>query len=126
MICSRCRYRRHWECQGDTWCDCQHKGGKAKLVRDKIPQILPDDQFHVADTEEYRTLLREKLVEEVEEFLSSGEPEELADILEVLKAIAEDLGRDLEGMRIDKELERGNFDGRIVWSGAREVSKKGD
>ena len=25
MICEACRDRRHGECRGGTWCDCQHK-----------------------------------------------------------------------------------------------------
>ncbi|MEV5708421.1 hypothetical protein [Actinoallomurus sp. NPDC052274] len=24
MICEACRERRHDECRGGTWCDCQH------------------------------------------------------------------------------------------------------
>jgi hypothetical protein len=25
MICEACRERRHGECRGGNWCDCQHK-----------------------------------------------------------------------------------------------------
>jgi hypothetical protein len=25
MICEACRERRHGECRGGTWCDCQHE-----------------------------------------------------------------------------------------------------
>ncbi|GLY81416.1 hypothetical protein [Actinoallomurus iriomotensis] len=25
MICEACRERRHEECRGGTWCDCQHQ-----------------------------------------------------------------------------------------------------
>jgi hypothetical protein len=25
MICEACRDRRHGDCPGGTWCDCQHK-----------------------------------------------------------------------------------------------------
>jgi hypothetical protein len=25
MICEACRERRHGDCQGGTWCDCQHQ-----------------------------------------------------------------------------------------------------
>lgn len=25
MICEACRERRHRDCRGGTWCDCQHK-----------------------------------------------------------------------------------------------------
>ncbi|WP_271221244.1 hypothetical protein [Streptosporangium carneum] len=25
MICDRCKERRHDECRGGSWCDCQHQ-----------------------------------------------------------------------------------------------------
>jgi hypothetical protein len=25
MICEACRERRHEDCRGGTWCDCQHQ-----------------------------------------------------------------------------------------------------
>ena len=25
MICDACRQRRHAECKGTSWCDCQHR-----------------------------------------------------------------------------------------------------
>jgi hypothetical protein len=25
MICEPCRERRHDDCRGGTWCDCQHR-----------------------------------------------------------------------------------------------------
>jgi predicted house-cleaning noncanonical NTP pyrophosphatase (MazG superfamily) len=97
---------------------------QSKLVRDKIPQIIRDTGaepvIRVADAEEYRGLLRAKLVEEVEEFLASDDPNELADVLEVLLALAHDLGVDrhrLETLRNAKALQRGGFADRIVWSG---------
>src|SRR5713226_85246 len=60
-----------------------------KLVRDKIPDIIrskgAEPIIRVADGSEYQFLLRSKLVEEVEEFLASDDdPEELADILQML------------------------------------------
>jgi predicted house-cleaning noncanonical NTP pyrophosphatase (MazG superfamily) len=96
-----------------------------KLVRDKIPQIIRakglEPLVRVADAEEYRTSLRAKLREEVEEFLASDDdPEELADILEVLYALAEHGGTDrqqLEKLRAAKVEERGGFADRIIWSG---------
>lgn len=95
-----------------------------KLVRDKIPQVIRDagaePVVRVADAEEYRILLRAKLVEEVEEFLASEDPKELADVLEVLLALADDLGVDrdgLEKLRMVKASERGGFADRVVWSG---------
>lgn len=93
----------------------------SKLVRDKIPQIIretgAEPLTRVADAGEYRSLLRAKLVEEVGEFLDSDDVGELADVLEVLLALAGDLGVDrdqLERLRRDKEIERGGFAGRVV------------
>ncbi len=96
-----------------------------KLVRDGIPEIIRnaamEPLIRVAGDEEYGDLLRAKLVEEVDEFLASAsDVNELADILEVLLALANHLGIDrarLEELRRNKELERGRFAGRIVWSG---------
>lgn len=96
----------------------------AKLVRDKIPEIVrergAEPVTRIADADEYRGLLRDKLVEEVEEFLDSEDPHELADVLEVLLALAIDLGVDrdqLERLRTAKVAERGGFSRRIVWLG---------
>jgi predicted house-cleaning noncanonical NTP pyrophosphatase (MazG superfamily) len=65
--------------------------------------------------------LRDKLREEVEEFLASdNDPEELADILEVLHALADQAGADqqqLEKLRAAKAEMRGGFAGRVIWSG---------
>lgn len=95
-----------------------------KLVRDKVPQIIRnrggEPLVRVATAEEFRRLLQAKLVEEVDEFLGSEEPEELADVLEVLLALAAELGLDrdqLEKLRESKASERGGFGDRIVWSG---------
>jgi predicted house-cleaning noncanonical NTP pyrophosphatase (MazG superfamily) len=94
-----------------------------KLVRDKIPQIIrskgQEPVVYTADTEEYCLRLREKLREEVEEYLASdNDREELADILEVLYALARQGGTDqqqLEKLRAAKAEKRGGFANRIVW-----------
>jgi len=102
-------------------------GDGAKLVRDRIPEIIRSSGFHpnfyAADPEEYRIRLRDKLSEEVAEFLSAsrGEAaEELADVLEVVQALAADLGvgpEELEAIRARKARERGVFNDRVVWTG---------
>jgi predicted house-cleaning noncanonical NTP pyrophosphatase (MazG superfamily) len=100
---------------------------QGKLVRDRIPQIIRSKGLepvtYTASTEEYAARLRDKLREEVEEFLASdNDPEELADILEVLYALAEQVGADrqqLEKLRAVKAQERGRFADRIIWSGNR-------
>ena len=62
-----------------------------KLVRDRIPDITRakgrHPKTHVAGDEEYWEKLLKKLDEEVSEYKKSGDPEELADVLEVIKAI---------------------------------------
>lgn len=105
------------------------RGEYGKLVRDRIPQIIREDGAepvtYIAGSEEYRNRLRDKLGEEVAEFLAADDaraPEELADVLEVVHALAADLGVDagrLEKIRQDKARERGGFADRIVWTGNR-------
>jgi predicted house-cleaning noncanonical NTP pyrophosphatase (MazG superfamily) len=98
---------------------------QGKLVRDNIPQIIRsqglEPVIYTASTEEYGTRLRDKLREEIEEFLASdNDPEELADILEVVYALAEQAGtsrQQLEKLRAAKAAERGRFTNRIIWTG---------
>ncbi|MER7921324.1 MULTISPECIES: nucleoside triphosphate pyrophosphohydrolase [unclassified Streptomyces] len=102
---------------------------QGKLVRDRIPQLIRDGGaeplVHTADRDEYRVRLRDKLREEVAEFLAADDdaaPEELADVLEVVHALAADLGVDrdrLEQLRAAKAAERGGFRERVVWRGNR-------
>jgi predicted house-cleaning noncanonical NTP pyrophosphatase (MazG superfamily) len=101
---------------------------ECKLVRDKIPQIIRaqggEPVVRIAETGEYRELLRAKLVEEAGEVATADDahaPEELADVLEVVLALAADLGLDaggLEKLRAAKAADRGSFTERIVWCGS--------
>lgn len=92
-----------------------------KLVRDKIPEIIEDSgkvaEYDILDDDmTYLGGLAMKLKEEVDEWLYSGDTEELADILEVLYAIAKFYNlsvEELEEMRKKKADERGSFDERI-------------
>lgn len=92
-----------------------------KLVRDNIPDIIKakggKSRTHIATPSEYRLKLKEKLAEEVKEFMESGDVEEIADIHEVLDAILEDLGyskTEMEAIKVKKAKERGRFQKRII------------
>ena len=88
-----------------------------KLVRDKIPQIIKKSQknpiTYIANDQEYWKRLKDKLCEEVDEFLLEENLEELADILEVIYAICKVKGvdkNDLEKIRIEKKKLRGGLE----------------
>ncbi len=92
-----------------------------KLIRDNIPEIIRSEGRHVktriADNKEYVELLRLKLQEEVSEYVASRNPEELADVLEVVRALAEhhlDDFSNLENLRREKARVKGAFKSRIV------------
>ncbi len=92
-----------------------------KLIRDSIIEIIEKKgekaTYHVANDSEYYTKLKEKLLEETNEFLSDETTEELADILEVINALCEVKGitfEDVEKERKKKNLERGTFSKRII------------
>jgi predicted house-cleaning noncanonical NTP pyrophosphatase (MazG superfamily) len=67
-----------------------------KLVRDKIPEVIQTAgkkfDFHIADKSEAYSLLLKKLDEEILEFKEDKNLEELADILEVVISLANNLG----------------------------------
>lgn len=89
-----------------------------KLVRDRIPELFGGHSRPLDETE-YRHALREKLQEEVAEYLESGELLELADILEVVYALAKLEGvsaAELEQRRAAKAEERGGFERRLWWN----------
>ncbi|MBP1896880.1 nucleoside triphosphate pyrophosphohydrolase [Paenibacillus lactis] len=95
-----------------------------KLVRDLIPQVIEatgkEFRTRILDEEEYKKELIIKLKEESEEYFaaeSSKESlEELADMLEVIRALAVVHGatwEELEALREKKATARGGFQERV-------------
>ena len=92
-----------------------------KLVRDRIPEIIEaDGKTCICETlsdEDYIALLDQKLNEELAEYQESKSIEELADLLEVMQAVAKARGwtmEELERVRSDKASKRGGFEKRIL------------
>jgi len=91
-----------------------------KLVRDKIPEIIEKSGkscvTHILSEEEYIAALETKLNEEVAEYHADKNLEEMADVLEVLRALCIARGYswdELEDMRKKKAEERGGFGEKI-------------
>lgn len=99
-----------------------------KLVRDKIPEIIANDngkscKIRIMQDDEYLTALNQKMQEELEEYLESGEVEELADLEEVLRAILKvkkATYEEFENTRMSKVEKRGAFDKKIFLESADE------
>ena len=93
-----------------------------KLVRDRIPEILEakGKKYTVRQIEEgfeKGSYLRKKLVEETDEFLQHPCIEELADVQEVIFALAESMGyqpEHLETFRKEKAASRGAFNNNWI------------
>lgn len=95
-----------------------------KLVRDNIPNIIKDNGeeafTRILDDNEYIDELYKKLLEETDEVINSNSSletlEELADVFEVVKAIAEANNKtidDVINVANQKRLKRGGFEKRI-------------
>lgn len=92
-----------------------------KLVRDKIPKIIEASgntcTTRILSDEEYIDMLDKKLNEECAEYQDDKNIEELADMLEVIYAIAKAKGtsiEELEKVRLEKAEKRGGFDEKIL------------
>ena len=91
-----------------------------KLVRDKIPDMIRKQgetaHIRILEDTEYRQALENKLDEEAAEFHESKKLEELADILEVIYALAESQGasvQELLNVYEKKHNKRGGFSKKI-------------
>lgn len=94
-----------------------------KLVRDKIPEIILNNNekpiTRILDDQSYKNELEKKLLEEYNEVLeSSGKDrlEELADMLEVISSLAtleQSSLNEVNEIAKQKRLKRGGFDKKI-------------
>ncbi len=92
-----------------------------KLVRDRIPEIIEKDGKTCVcselSQEDYIIMLDQKLNEELAEYQESKSMEELADLLEVMSAVAAARGSSLdevERIRLGKKEKRGGFKKKIL------------
>ena len=92
-----------------------------KLVRDRIPEIIARSgntcDTRILDDDEYLQMLDMKLNEELAEYQESKSMEELADLLEVIRAVAAARGssiQEVEQIRRQKAEKRGGFEKRIL------------
>lgn len=92
-----------------------------KLVRDRIPEIVEQSGktcvCSVLSNEDYLKMLDEKLNEELAEYQESKSMEELADLLEVVRAVALARGsspEEVEEIRRMKAGLRGGFAKKIL------------
>lgn len=92
-----------------------------KLVRDRIPDVFAAQgkwcETRQLSMDEWDARLSDELVEECAEFRTSGEIEELADVVEVICALVKARGMTwdaFETIRLAKRAARGGFDARIL------------
>lgn len=98
-----------------------------KLIRDKIPEKIKADNCvpitRILSDEDYLNELNKKLQEELNEYLETGDIEELADLQEVMIGIL-DVKKvsleEFEKVRMDKCLKRGAFKEKIFLEGIEE------
>lgn len=96
-----------------------------KLVRDRIPEVIESDgkkfSTRILNNEEYIVALKNKSFEELEEYVQAKNDkdaiEELADLLEIIRALAECHGATIETVEKVRQLKaekRGGFKERIL------------
>ncbi|GAB1475224.1 nucleoside triphosphate pyrophosphohydrolase [Bacillota bacterium] len=92
-----------------------------KLVRDEIPKLIEESgrkqTSRILDEQQYFNALIDKVVEEIEEFRTSGIEEEIADVYEALDCLVK--LKEYEPMHIDyirliKREARGSFLEKIL------------
>ena len=103
-----------------------------KLVRDKIVNNINSQKgkkatWRTMEEDEYLKELNKKLMEEAQEFIEENDPEELADLMEVLEAIIKARNIKLDEVRKIKEQKKekkGAFQDRIFLETVEELEKE--
>lgn len=92
-----------------------------KLVRDNIPEIISSEGRNcttaILSDKDYLRFLDAKLDEELAEYHKDQSIEELADLMEVIRAVVVARGyslEELERIRAEKAEKRGGFKNRIL------------
>ena len=92
-----------------------------KIVRDRIPEIIEKSgakyDIETLTDEQSLIYLEKKLQEEVDEYYKNRKVDELADIMEVIEAIAERKGSSygrLLSLKEEKRKTRGGFEKNIL------------
>ena len=98
-----------------------------KLVRDRIPEIIESDgklcTMEILPDDRYLQMLDVKLDEELAEYQESTSLEELADLLEVMRAVVKARGwswEQLEQARHEKTAQICGFEKKIFLKEVRE------
>ncbi len=99
----------------------------SKLVRDRIPEIIESSGksciCEILSDDQYIEMLDAKLNEELAKYQESKSMEELADLLEVIRAVALARGssiEEVEAVRIAKAEKRGGFEKKLLLKEVRE------
>ena len=90
-----------------------------KLIRDNIPEIIQKEgkvcNYAVAQNNElFNWLLRGKLIEEMNEFLTSGSLEELVDIQLIINTMVEGIKEDFDKLYEEKLAINGGFTKKYI------------
>jgi predicted house-cleaning noncanonical NTP pyrophosphatase (MazG superfamily) len=92
-----------------------------KLVRDKIPEVIRENgkqcKTRKMKPEEVEAYFRSKVQEELDELFEDPNPEEMADLMEVVDCLRKMLSLSIEEVidaKYNKRAERGSFEKGII------------
>lgn len=101
-----------------------------KLVRDNMPRLIKesgrDCSYRIMNDREYFDALLDKVIEEIEEYRTSGNEEEIADVYEVLDCLVQ--LKEYEPMHIDylqliRKEARGSYKDRVLLIDVEDISE---